>query len=319
MASFSQWRAAVDAGDLRRVTWIAGDQPVLIEEVIDITKAKLGVTDLDYVSLTHTPTYDRDVWAEANQFPLNPGNNRMILIRDADTLTRWEQLTTWLSRTRALPGVYLVFVSNQDDLPTTGTGNKKTLKPHVAQLRAPRGFLVRCTTPSETDAVTWIRRRSTLDETTAKHLLTRTGGNLASAAAVCAKLALFPQTAGTATIDALVTETPAADFSDSLIALDKRRALLSADSLRDDDHYRLIALLDSRLDLLQKLHRIQIAGQSWRETTGINPYLQRLYMPHARHYDPAACTNRRRVLAVIDDALRGGARGAILEALVALW
>lgn len=274
---------------------------------------------LDYVSLSHTSTFDRDVWAHANQFPLTPGANRMILIRDAEKLTRWAALDTWLTRTRQLPGVYLVFVSNEADLPTHTVGGKKTLKPHVAALRAPRGSLVRCTMPSEPDAVKFIQRRSRLDERAAKHLLTRTGGNLSAAAAVCAKLALFDQNATTATLDALVVEAPATDFADTLIALDKRRALLCLDRLRPDDHFKLVALLDSRLDLLHKLHRLQIAGKTWREITGINPYLQKLYLPHARHYDPAQCTHRRRVLAVIDDALRTGARDGVLEALVALW
>jgi hypothetical protein len=259
------------------------------------------------------------VWAEANQFPMTPGASRMILVRDADKLTRWDQLELWLSRTRQLPGVYLVLVSGEPDLPWTGTGNKRTLQPHVAQLRAPRGYVVRCTQPSEADAVTFIRSRSNLDDTLATHLLTRTGGNLAAATAVCAKLALFNQTVNTKILDILAAEQSTADFADNLIALDKRQALMCAEYLRRDDYFRMIALLDSRLDLLQKLHRAQIAGQTWRETTGIPPFLQRRYTPHARHYDAAACARRRRVLAMADDVLRNGARIGVLEAIVALW
>jgi DNA polymerase III delta subunit len=319
IGSYTQWRVAADAGDLRRVTWVAGDQPILIEEVVDTTKKLLNVTDLDYVSLSYSTNYDREVWAHANQFSLTPGANRMILIRDAEKLTRWAHLEQWLGRTRQLPGVYLVFVTNEPDLPMHTVGGKKTLKPHVAALKAPRGSLVRCTQPNEADSVAWVCRRSRLDETIAKYLLTRTGGNLAATAAVCAKLELFAQKAGSATINALVQETPDTDFTDSLVALDKRRALLNIDALQVEDNFTLTALLDSRLDLLQKLHRMQIAGQSWREASGINPFLQRQYMPYARHYDPAACSRRRRVLAVIDDALRSGARDAVLHALVALW
>jgi DNA polymerase III delta subunit len=318
IASFAQWRVAVAGGDLRRVTWVAGDQPVLIEEVIDTTKRLLAPADGDYISLSHSPTFDRDVWAEANQYSLNPGANRMILIRDAHKLTRWQQLDLWLSRTRALPGVYLVFVSGEPDLPYANA-SKRTLKPHVEKLRAPRGYLVRCTMPAEADAIAWIRSRSRLDEETARHLLTRTGGNLAACAAVTSKLSLFSTAAGTAVIDALSKETPAADFTDNLIALNKRQALLALDRTSTEDHLRMIALLDSRLDLLAKLHRIQAAGQSWREASGINPYLQRQYLPYARHYDPTACSHRRRILTLVDDVLRTGARVGVLESLVALW
>jgi hypothetical protein len=134
-----------------------------------------------------------------------------------------------------------------------------------------------------------------------------------------AKLRLFEQAAGAATINALVAEAPAADFTDSLIALDKRTALLSLPGLADAELISLIALLDSRLDLLERLHRIQIAGRSWRDASGVNPFLLRQYMPHARHYDSTSCTRRRRVLAVVDDALRTGARDGVFEALTALW
>lgn len=319
MGTYAQWRTAIDSGELRRVTWICGDQHVLIEEVVDTVKDKLNPSPLDHVSLSFSPTFERDVWAAANQYPLNPGSNRMILIRDADRLTRWQQLEAWLTRTRTMPGVYLVFVSNEPDLPTHTLAGKKVLKPHVAALRAPRGSLVKCTMPAEADALAFVRRRAPLDDSTARYLLTRTGGNLGAAAAVCAKLRLFEQAAGAATINALVAEAPAADFTDNLIALDKRQALLSLTGLADAELIRLIALLDSRLDLLERLHRIQIAGQSWRDVSGVNPFLLRRYMPHARHYDAAGCTRRRRVLAVVDDALRTGARDGVFEALTALW
>ena len=319
MGSYTQWRTAVDAGELRRVTYVAGDQHVLIEEIVDTLKVKLAPSAMDYISLSSSPTLDRDVWAEANQYPLTPGSNRLVLVRDADKLTRWQPLENWLARTRSLPGVYLLFISGEPDLPYTTVGGRKTLKPHVALIKAPRGSVVRCTGLNEADLIAWVRRRSALDETQARHLLTRTGGNLTMAAAVCHKLALFGLSVGSETLNKLITEQPSAEFTDHLIALDKRRALLALPNLDDADRLKMVALLDSRLDLLEKLNRIHTAGRSWRDATGVNPFLLRQYMPYARHYDSSSCTNRRRVLAVIDDALRSGARLAVMEALVALW
>lgn len=315
MGSFAQWRTAIDAGDLRRVTWVAGDQPVLIEDVIVTTKTKLNPSDLDYVSLSFGPNFDREVWAAANQFPLTPGANRMILVRDADRLTRWGQLDAWLKNTRTLPGVYLVFVSER---PEQLTG-KKGVPPHLAALRAPRGFLVRAAGLSEDDAVAWVRSRSGLDSELARYLLTRTGGNLTAAAAVCAKLALFEQGAGSATINALVAESPSDDFTDNLIAGDKRKALLNLPDLSHTDRIKAVALLDSRLDLLERLHRMKVAGQSWREVSGVSPFLLKQYMPHARSYDSDTCTHRRQALAVLDDVLRRGINDGVMEALIALW
>jgi DNA polymerase III delta subunit len=276
---------------------------------------KLNPSELDYVSLSYGPDFEREVWSAANQFPLTPGANRMVLVRDADKLTRWSQLDTWLSRTRSLPGVYLVFVSDKPEQ----LGTKKGVPAHLAGLRAPRGFIVRACGLSEDDAVAWVKARSNLDTTLAKYLLTRTGGNLGAAAAVCAKLALFEQGAGSATINALVAESPSDDFTDQLIAGDKRRALLSLPDLNHTDRIKAIALLDSRLDLLERLHRMKLAGHSWRETSGISPFLVRQYVPHAHSYDPDTCTRRRQVLAVLDDVLRRGIDNGVIEALVALW
>lgn len=319
MGSYAQWRTAVDAGELRRVTWVCGDQRVLVEEVVDTTRRKLAVSELDYVSLSHGPGFDREVWAQANQYSLSPGNNRLILVRDAEKLTDRGQLGDWLARTRYLPGVYLLFVSNESDLPRTAGRGIQGLLPWASAIKSPRGFLVRCTMPSESDAIAWVRRHSQLDDSAARHLLTRSGGNLSTAAAVTAKLSLFDGRASTATIDLLCMERPMDDFTDILLSLDKRRALLRIRDLDETDRLRLVPVLDARLDLLQGLHRHQIAGHTLRQITGVPPFLARQYLPLARHYDAARCAHRRRVLAVVDDALRTGARDGVLEALVSLW
>lgn len=255
---------------------------------------------------------EADIWAQVFQIQLVAGSTRLIVIRNAEKLKQWHRLDTWLGFTRQIPGIYLVFVSNETTL-----GVKGAMPAHLSGFKAPRGSAVKCSLPKEEDALAWVRRRAGLDDSTARHLLTRTGGNLTVAAQVCAKLALFAGQAGTATIDALVQESPAADFSDSLIALDRKRALLCIPDLSWEAS-KLIALLDSRLDVLHTLHRAQIAGHGWRDSS-VNPYLARKYLPHARHYDTQKCAYRRRVLAVVDDALRSGAHDGVFEALVALW
>lgn len=310
----------MDGGEVRRVTWVCGDQRVLVEEVVDTIRRLLAPSALDYIPLYASESAEGHIWAEANQYPLNPGSNRLVLVRQAEKLTRWDRLQSWMTRTRQLPGVYLLLVSNETDLPYATAGGKRAgLKPHIAAIKAPRGSLVKCSMPNEADALAWVQRRSQLDDAAARHLLTRCGGDLATAAAVCAKLAVFGGRASTATIDAMCTERPAASFVDSLLALNKKQALLAVPDLAEREAAMLIGLLDSRLDLLQALHRIHNSGQSLRDLNGINPFLARQYLPIARHYEPSRCVYRRRVLAVIDDALRSGARDAVWEALVALW
>ncbi len=286
---------------------------------MDTTRRLLTVSDLDYVSLRHGPGFERDVWAAANQYPLNPGGNRMILVRDAEKITRHDQLVAWLGRTRQLPGVHLVFVSNDHHPPHVGT-RKNKLTEWAKLLRAPRGSLVKCSALSGQVAVDWTRRRAPgLDDDTAQYLLTRTGGDLNDTASVCDKLTLFTGAVGTATIDQLCEERPSLDLADHLLAGDKRLALMCVPDLSEQDMHALPALLESRLDLLASLHRLQIAGHGWRDASGINPYLARQYLPLARNYDPRRCTRARRVLAVAEDAVRSGARIGVFEGLIALW
>lgn len=313
------WRAAADKGETKRITWVCGNQPVLVEEVVDTVRAALKPSDLDYHSFAAGSDPDRDIWAAANQHPLQPGANRLVLIRRAEKIASWGSLETWLAGTRHLPTTYLVFVAAEDDFPYRYVDGKRAgLKPHVELIKA-RGRIVRCAPPNEADAVAWVRRRAPLDPDMARYLLQRSGGNLSTVAAACAKIALFNTSPGTGAIDALCAEAPNDTFVDSLLAMRKRDALLAADSLPERDYTKTIALLDTRLDLLASLWRATRAGLSAREVQGHPPFLVRQYMPVAKLYEPRRCEYARRVLAVLDNALRSGARTGVIEALVALW
>lgn len=313
MATHAQWRRSADKGEVRKTTWVCGDQRVLVEEVVDFIRRQLGVSDMDYVCLTAGTVADRDIWAAAGQYPMDPTANRLILIRDAEKIRNWEPLTEWLAGARRLPTVHLLFVSNLPDF-----GADKKMPSHVEAIKA-RGHIVRCAMPNETDALAWVKRRANLDDETARHLLTRTGGNLALAGAVCAKLSLFDGQAGPRTINQLCAEVPADSFVESLLLLNKRAALHAAESLRPNDFGKIIGLLDSRLDLLAVLHRAVRAGYSTREVQGFPLFLVKQFMSVAKHYDPKRCLYSRRVLAVIDDVHRSGARDGLMTALTALW
>jgi DNA polymerase III delta subunit len=319
MSTYTQWRAGADKGDLRRVTWVCGDQGVLVDEVVQTIRTRLASTG---ESLAFTAGTDPEpvIWAAANQFPLQPGATRLIVIRSAEKITTWEPLTRWLTQTRALTTSYLLFVAAQPDFAASTVDGKRTgLLPHLELIKN-RGRIVRCATPNDHDAITWARRRAPISESAARHLLTRTGGDLTAAGAVLDKLALFPApTITPAGIDALVEPAPASSFTDALLAGDKPAALRAATAMTDRDTAAAISLLDTRLDTLAALCTATRAGQSAREIIGINPYLVRQYLPIGRHYDPRRCVYARRVLAVCDGALRRGARTGVIEALVALW
>lgn len=324
MATFSQWRAAADKGEIRRVTWLCGDQRVLVEEIVTAIRTALKVSPVDHVVLSAKDAPARDIWAAANQYPLEPGANRLVVIRDAEAVTRWEPLTAWLDNARLLPGVHLVFVSNESDVPRVGAqGRRKgsALRPHVEAIQAKRrvGQVVRCTLPNEADAIAWVRRRSRLDVEMASHLLTRAGGKLATVATVCDMIALFDGSPGPGTLDALCEPAAPDSLVDRLLAGDKPAALRALAVLEPAEYGATISLLASRIDLMASLFKHTRAGQSPRDITHLPVFLVHQYHPWAKDYPPARCAYVRQVLAVVDDAYRTGARTGLVEALIALW
>lgn len=321
MGTYTQWRTAADRGDVARVTYVCGDQRVLVEEVAASIRAALTVSTLDLVTLRAGDAPPVEIWAAAMQHPLVPDTNRLIIVRGADRLTSWEPLQRWFDQARYLPRVYLLFIADTPDFPTVSDGPKPQPAPHIELIRGRRqGRAVRCGVPADEDALAWVRRRAgTLDQEMAYHLLRRVGGDLCAAAEVCDKLALFDGNPSRSTIDALAAHRPGVPFVDALIAGQKRQALLVLERMAEREAGSALALLISRLDLLAALWRLSRAGQSAREIQGLPAFLVRQYLPYAKDYDPRRCLYARRVLAVVDDVYRRGARVAVLEALVALW
>lgn len=320
MSTFTQWRTAAARGEIRRVTWVCGDQPVLVEEVIDTIRAALKPSLLDSVSFTAGHDPDATIWAAAHQYPMDPVARRLILVRHAERLRRWAPLAGWMGAARALPHNHLVFVAAETDLPHSVHEGTRVPAAHLNLMRPPRGHLVRCGMPAEADALSWVATRAPLDPETARYLLTRAGGNLGVVAGVTAKLALFPTiTAGPGLIDQLCREIPSANFTDSLIALRKADAILAASTVEPADFPRVLGLLDARLDLLDILHRALRTGVRPGQIRDVAPFLVHQLWPLAKHYDPLRTVKTRQVLAVVDTALRSGARDGVLQSLVALW
>jgi hypothetical protein len=324
VATYAQWRVNADKGEVRRITYCCGDQLPLVEEVVDTVRALLKVTAVDYVSLTAGTLPERDIWAACSQYPLEAGASRLVLVRDAQLIRNWDPLGEWLQGSRRLPTVYLLFVSADSDFPYQDgpDGKRGPLKAHAEWFRD-RGHLIRCSYPSEEVLVSWIQRRApNLDVGAARRILLRSGGDLGVAANVCQKLALFSTPPALSAIDQLCQEMPSTSFVDALIGGEPAAALSVAPSLPPGDYGRVIGLLDSRLDLLTKLYAGVRAGHTLREIgsqPGVPVFLVRQLMGVSRDYPPTAVDRRRRLLAVVDDSIRSGAKVGVLEALAALW
>lgn len=290
---------------------------------MDHYRDTLKVDDIGYVSLTAGVVPDRDIWAAANQYPLDPHANRLVLVRDAERVKRWKPLEDWLASSRLMPTVHLLFVSSDHEFPYVVKDGKSTgeLKPH-ADLIKTRGRVIRCSTPAEEDQIAWLRRYSPMPDTVARYLLTRVAGDLGRARSVCLKARLFSGEPSEEVISVLCSESPGDNFVEELLAQRKPRALLALEGLPERDYSKTIGFLDSRLEVMGKLNDALRQRKTLKDVVvaGTVPqFLARALMPYAKYYDRDKRSHCRRVLAAADEGLRAGARVGVMESIVSLW
>lgn len=326
MANWRQWREQADLGEVRRVTWVCGTERVLVEEVVDHVRSTLAPADVDYVSLVAGSDPDKEVWAQANQYPMTPKAPRLVLVRDADRIKKWKPLEDWINSSRLTPTQHLLFVSNESDFPylPNPQGKPTTLKPHAELIKAKTlGRLIRCAPPNEEDLVYLVQRLMPgTDSHTAAYLITRTQGSVSLIHNVAGKASVFKGSVSPQVIDALCSESPSEDFTHELLALHKPQAFLALEALAYQDYPKTIGSLDRSLDYMGKLNQALRRKQTLKDISmskEVPVFIARLLLPYAKHYDPQRITSCRQVLAMADSNIQAGAREATMEAVVSLW
>ncbi len=321
MPNYSQWRVSADKGQVAKVTWLCGDQRILVEEVIEETKKILNVSEFDYLPLSAESDPEMAIWDSAYQYSLDPEGSRLTLVRQADFIKDWSPLEKWLQDSKNLSSNYLLFVSDEADYPTNSDLKNPEILPHIEMIRR-RGKAVRCSMPSQAEVIAWIKRNSTFSDYSANFLFDRCGSDLAAVANVCKKSKLFKADPGSQVISQLSDEYASQSFADSLIFLNKKQALLELPNIPITDYSRVVGQLYSRLDTLYALHK---AGPNFNttrelaEATSIKLFLVTKYLQAAKSYDVTKVTNCRNTLTVIDDALQRNATDGAMELLVSLW
>lgn len=305
------------------MTWVCGSERVLVEQVVDHVRKHLDVADIDYISMVGGVDKDRDIWAAANQYPTDPTAKRLVLVRNAEKITRWKPLEGWIAASRTIPTLHLLFVSEEHDFPYVKTpeGKNVELKTHAEAIKN-RGRIIRCSPPAEEDQYTWLKQFGNLSDDTAKYLLTRVAGDLVAAKGAVLKASMFQGEITPSVVDVMVLPEPGDAFVLELLALRKDRAINSVVGVAEKDISKTIGILDSRLEVLGKLHRLQRERKTAKDiivSGAVNQFLVRMLIPYASTYDQSKRLHCRRVLAAADDAYRSGARTGILETVTALW
>lgn len=323
MAGFTQWRSWAAKKDIRKVTYICGDEPFLVEQVVEDMKSIVAPPSTDYVVYEAGSVVDSVIWVEALHTPLDPQATRLVVVRSAERFQDWAFLSQWLLITKNSTSIYIVFVSNEPNFPTytAGTDNKEYPTDYI-ELIQNKGRAVKCSLPSEEDLANWMVEEYDLSYEAADFLVRHASGNLHSMINVCRKAKVFNASPKPAVIAQLCAEESHDSFVDSLILLDKKSALRAIRDLEEDAYSRQIGMLDSRLELIQDLSAMNSKHMSMREMftePGMKPFLVRKFLPCVKRYNDAKIAYCRKLLVVMDHAIQSGARKGVLEILVAMW
>lgn len=331
MSTWSQWWNGMRKNPTpRQVTWICGSEPILVDEVVTHVLSALGPDETGRITLSAEDVPEKDVWATIDQQPLGTGV-RVVIIRHANQLQHWDRFTTWLSKRGRNPRTYLVIVSDEEKVPRVEltpeqirAHEKPGPMPHIAAIGS-KGHVVECrpfTSATAKVSLEWVKSKAPMRDAVAKHLLERANWDLRLVRDTLLKLSVFPGEVTAQVINALMAERPRDTFTDALLALDKKTALLALGDVRPDDVGRIIGLLDYNLDLAGTIHDMQAdhrAPSDMAKALGPQAFLIKDLMKVSRHYDIRRRAMIRQSLAMADRAYRNGHTTAVLEAVVTQW
>jgi hypothetical protein len=311
MSVFSQWQRA--GCPVKRVTWVCGPEQALASDVVD---SICGALDRwgQAVYFAGNDT-ERDIWAACGVIaPV--GQERLVVVHDAQKLRRPGELVPLVKAGRAAAGSFLLFVSAEQDFPR----DSGALAPHLAAIRDARhGQLIRCTTPKEDDLLDWVSRQwPGLGRNAAHRLLERASWDLGSVRMAGAKAS------ATGLLDEkyipVMCEPPAGgEFAELLLNGDRAGALAAAETTAAGP---AIGLLDSRLGALAAIRegqRRQFEDRDIAGKLGVPRFLIGKYRVVAQQYGPDRVRCCRELLATADAAWRSGAVAGVAEVLAANW
>lgn len=321
MANFTQWRAWAAKSDIRKVTFVYGEESFLAERVVDDIKSIVNPPATDYLIFNAGDVNDSAIWVESLHTPLDPQANRLVVVRRAEAFQDWAFLSQWLLMSKNMPSNYLVFVSDEPDIPTTQQDGKFVPTDYIDLIQT-KGRVIRCSLPAEEDLANWLVDDYALDYAAADFLVRHASGNIHSMINVARKAKVFNASPSPAIIAQLCVEESHGSFVDSLIIRDKKSALRAIEDIPEEDYSRQIGMLDSRLELIQDLAFMASKRMGLREMCaepGMKPFLVRKFLPAVKRYDDSKILYCRKLLAIMDDVIQNGSRRGVLETLVAMW
>jgi len=331
MATFSVWITGVKKNpEPRQITWVCGPEIVLVEEVVNHVSEFLAPEPWNRVSLVAGEDSERSIWAALDQHPMDT-SPRLVVVRHVEKIHEWDRFVQWVKDRSRNPRTYVVMVSSEATVPKTEPtpeerrhGTRPEPLPHIACIGT-KGHVVECkpfTSATALRSVEWVRSKAPMRDGIARHLLTRSNWDLRLVRDTCLKLAVFPGEITISVINAMMAEQPRDSFTDALLALDRKTALLAAETIPRDEIGRIIGLLDAKLDKAGMIHDMQSDHRSpgdMAKALGPQAFLLTELIKVSKHYDAKRRLSIRKTLAVADEAYRSGQTTGLLEVVVAFW
>jgi DNA polymerase III delta subunit len=317
MANWAQWVRWNERGEVRPAYWICGPERRLVEEVVDMVRARVAADPLDQVFLDASAVPAHKVWDAINWYPTGPRG--LVLVREADHIAKWEPLLGWLAA-RDRPQTHVVFVSSAPDTETT--------LPHIQALMK-RGRYVRCGPFSEEkSAVAVLKDHGSITEAAAKLLLQRTNYDISQSLDVLAQCSYFAGRVDERVVRVLASYSPG-EFEEALLRFRYGEALEALKEVPPEAYSYIIGKLDRKVDAcaniaraLKRLPSSMDRGNRTKEVmraTRLEAFVVHELIGIARRYDRKQVRASIEALALADEKVAQGETDLVLETVVALW
>jgi DNA polymerase III delta subunit len=322
LGSYSDFLRQHPAGSrVRRLYWVCGEEDMLRLLTVKRVRELCEAQDFNVVRLSARDTPETEIWASLNQHPLDAGEKRLIVIRDAQRLEHLDRMVSWIkdNQTVRRASATAVFVSEDLDL--------EDEEVRSVLVKSSSAAVVRCTLPKdEQDRLKRVEEVvcawGNIDPINARLLALRVNFDMAAVYSVMWKASYFPDARVTmGAIEALVPRQPDNDVVKALMGMRKQDAIEAALD-GGVDVSSVIGALASHLESLGRLNVVLANSKNAKEAAAksrVREQYARYLFPYAKFYPRAEVARRTLLLTRMDAASRSGARDGVLEALIALW
>lgn len=326
MSTFSGWWNSFKKNPQpKQITWVCGDEPVLVDEVVSLIRQAVNPDPINFMYLDADEHSPRTIWNELRQLPFGTDGKRFTIVTNASKLLT-PLFTQYVKDRASFPRNYVVFVSDDPMLKRVETERGRgELAPELTFLKT-RGSMIECrafTSATAKYAVEWVKEKADIQGRVAVHLLNRATGDLRLVRDTLAKVSLFPGEVGISVVNDMLDARPDDTFLGALFSINRPDALAALKELPRDQYSKTLGLVDARLELAGLVHDLLVERKNPGEiarAAGNKSFLVPEMLPVAKHYDKARRLRIRQLLATIDGhAAESGIPDGSMEALVALW